>query len=53
MKGGVMKYDLWGVDVWFDGDCFEILKIVIVEIINIYGIGCIFLVVIIVNLVWG
>ena len=40
VKGGALKHDLRGVDVWFDGDCFETLKTVTVETTNTHGTGC-------------
>ena len=40
VKGGALKHDLRGVDVWFDGDCFETLKTSTVETTNTHGTGC-------------
>ena len=40
VKGGALKHDLRGVDVWFDGDCFETLKTATVETTNTHGTGC-------------
>ncbi len=40
VKGGGMAGELRGVDVWFDGDCLEILRTVTVETRNTHGTGC-------------
>ena len=40
VKGGALKYDLRGVDVWFDGEFFETLKTSTVETTNTHGTGC-------------
>ncbi|MGV0025794.1 bifunctional hydroxymethylpyrimidine kinase/phosphomethylpyrimidine kinase [Phormidesmis priestleyi] len=40
VKGGGMKGDLRGVDVWFDGDRFQTLTTEFVETKNTHGTGC-------------
>ncbi|GGA22616.1 hydroxymethylpyrimidine/phosphomethylpyrimidine kinase [Okeania sp. KiyG1] len=40
VKGGAMKNELRGVDVWFDGEQFEILRTATVETNNTHGTGC-------------
>ncbi|NEQ35214.1 MAG: bifunctional hydroxymethylpyrimidine kinase/phosphomethylpyrimidine kinase [Okeania sp. SIO3I5] len=40
VKGGALKSNLRGADVWFDGECFEILRTTIVETTNTHGTGC-------------
>ncbi|MDY7012451.1 MAG: bifunctional hydroxymethylpyrimidine kinase/phosphomethylpyrimidine kinase [Cyanobacteriota bacterium] len=40
MKGGGMTGELRGVDLWFDGTGFEILKTETVETRNTHGTGC-------------
>ncbi len=40
VKGGGMKGDLRGVDVWFDGQNLEILKTTNVDTTNTHGTGC-------------
>lgn len=40
VKGGAMPQELRGVDVWFDGEDWEILKTKNVETKNNHGTGC-------------
>jgi hydroxymethylpyrimidine/phosphomethylpyrimidine kinase len=40
VKGGGMKGDLRGVDVWFDGRQMETLSTTVVETNNTHGTGC-------------
>ncbi len=40
VKGGGMKGDLRGVDVWFDGQQMETLTTTLVETNNTHGTGC-------------
>lgn len=40
VKGGGMSGDLRGVDVWFDGEGWEILRIQQIETKNTHGTGC-------------
>ncbi|NJO44136.1 MAG: bifunctional hydroxymethylpyrimidine kinase/phosphomethylpyrimidine kinase [Cyanobacteria bacterium CRU_2_1] len=40
VKGGGMKGDLRGIDVWFDGDRLEILKTETIETTDTHGTGC-------------
>lgn len=40
VKGGGMKGDLRGVDVWFDGRQLETLRTTVVETNNTHGTGC-------------
>ncbi|NEP79635.1 MAG: bifunctional hydroxymethylpyrimidine kinase/phosphomethylpyrimidine kinase [Okeania sp. SIO3B3] len=40
VKGGAMNNELRGVDVWFDGGQFEILRTATVETNNTHGTGC-------------
>lgn len=40
VKGGGMKGDLHGVDVWFDGQQMETLTTTLVETNNTHGTGC-------------
>lgn len=40
VKGGAMKNELRGVDVWFDGEQFEIFRTATVETNNTHGTGC-------------
>lgn len=40
VKGGGMNEDLKGVDVWFDGCNWEVLKTTTVDTINTHGTGC-------------
>lgn len=41
------------IDVLYDGEIFEFLELEKIDIINIYGVGCIYFVVIIVEFVKG
>ncbi|MDJ0557146.1 MAG: bifunctional hydroxymethylpyrimidine kinase/phosphomethylpyrimidine kinase [Microcoleaceae cyanobacterium MO_207.B10] len=40
LKGGSMRDELRGTDVWFDGDRFAILRTLTVETGNTHGTGC-------------
>jgi hydroxymethylpyrimidine/phosphomethylpyrimidine kinase len=40
VKGGGMKGDLRGIDVWFDGNCCEVLRTENVDTPNTHGTGC-------------
>ena len=40
VKGGGMKGELRGVDVWFDGDTLEILQTETIDTKNTHGTGC-------------
>lgn len=40
VKGGAMKGELRGVDVWFDGKVFQTLKTLSVDTVNTHGTGC-------------
>jgi hydroxymethylpyrimidine/phosphomethylpyrimidine kinase len=40
VKGGGMPGDLRGVDVWFDGNCLEVLKTEIIDTSHTHGTGC-------------
>ncbi|MDE5079102.1 MAG: bifunctional hydroxymethylpyrimidine kinase/phosphomethylpyrimidine kinase [Trichodesmium sp. St2_bin6] len=40
VKGGALKHNLRGVDVWFDGESFETLKTSTVDTNNTHGTGC-------------
>ena len=40
IKGGGMKGELRGVDVWFDGEVFQTLKTLSVDTANTHGTGC-------------
>jgi hydroxymethylpyrimidine/phosphomethylpyrimidine kinase len=40
IKGGSMGGDCRGVDVWFDGEAFEILKTTVVDTPHTHGTGC-------------
>ncbi|MGK7920462.1 MAG: bifunctional hydroxymethylpyrimidine kinase/phosphomethylpyrimidine kinase [Trichodesmium sp.] len=53
VKGGSMKNQLRGIDVWFDGDRLEILKTAKVETNNTHGTGCTLSAAIVANLAQG
>ncbi len=53
VKGGALKDNLRGVDVWFDGKRFEILRTVTVETTNTHGTGCTLSAAIVANLAQG
>jgi hydroxymethylpyrimidine/phosphomethylpyrimidine kinase len=53
VKGGGMKGDLRGVDVWFDGDRFQTLTTEFVETKNTHGTGCTLAAAIAANLALG
>ena len=40
VKGGAMRDESRGIDVWFDGDRFAILKTLTVDTTNTHGTGC-------------
>lgn len=40
VKGGGMKGDLRGIDVWFDGTRLDVLKTENVDTLNTHGTGC-------------
>lgn len=40
VKGGAMKGDLCGIDIWFDGSQFYTLKTRLIETKNNHGTGC-------------
>lgn len=40
VKGGGMSGELRGVDVWFDGESWEILQTEIIDTQNTHGTGC-------------
>jgi hydroxymethylpyrimidine/phosphomethylpyrimidine kinase len=40
VKGGGMSGDLRGVDVWFDGNCLEVLRTEIIDTPHTHGTGC-------------
>ncbi len=53
VKGGALKNNWRGVDVWFDGECFEIFKTASVETNNTHGTGCTLSAAIVANLAQG
>ncbi len=53
VKGGALKNNLRGVDVWFDGERFETLKTATVETTNTHGTGCTLSAAIVANLAQG
>lgn len=40
VKGGSMKGELRGVDVWFDGDRLEVLRTETIDTLDTHGTGC-------------
>jgi hydroxymethylpyrimidine/phosphomethylpyrimidine kinase len=40
VKGGGMIGQLKGVDVWFDGDCLEVLQTETIDTVHTHGTGC-------------
>lgn len=53
IKGGSKLVYEKVIDLFYDGKMFEILEFECIEIIFMYGVGCIYLVVIVVELVKG
>ncbi|MGD1804957.1 bifunctional hydroxymethylpyrimidine kinase/phosphomethylpyrimidine kinase [Dapis sp. BLCC M126] len=53
VKGGALKDNLRGADVWFDGERFEILRTATVDTTNTHGTGCTLSAAIVANLAQG
>lgn len=53
VKGGGMKNELRGVDVWFDGDRLEILQTETINTTDTHGTGCTLAAAIVANLALG
>ncbi|WP_426557042.1 bifunctional hydroxymethylpyrimidine kinase/phosphomethylpyrimidine kinase [Dapis sp. BLCC M172] len=53
VKGGALKNNFRGADVWFDGERFEILRTATIETNNTHGTGCTLSAAIVANLAQG